>query len=363
MKYLMALFGLVSSSVFASSLTVSPFVTNEFQPSKGEVFEIPFILDQAAKVTVDVYTPDGELIRTLAADSALEAGQQVIQWDGKDSEGRVVPDEAYQAVLSASFKDGTKETVDHRATGGEVLENLAIKRTDSQDFTFTLSNPARVLSRVGIKGGPLLRTLNGWDIKNAGEVLVKWDGYDKDKVINIKSRSDWALMVRAYALPDNAIIVSGQPSASYRAYRSTLNQPSNDNAKAEKVVYERDGKAIERHYSFPKDLEVTPEVQAKFIDQAINDDGVAEVTCPCYITVDMNEQDKIQLQNSFYEIAFFLDGEFISEQEQGYVPMKWKWSPSSSVIDDQEHVLVINVSGLRGEVGVKSIPFRFEQTQ
>jgi hypothetical protein len=60
----------------------------------------------------------------------------------------------------------------------------------------------------------------------------------------------------------------------------------------------------------------------------------------------------------FYEIAFYIDNEFISEEEQGYVPLTWIWKPVG--LASEKHVLTVNVSGLRGQVGVKSLAFEIK---
>jgi hypothetical protein len=61
------------------------------------------------------------------------------------------------------------------------------------------------------------------------------------------------------------------------------------------------------------------------------------------------------MQESLYEVAFFVDGEFVSEEENGYMPLTWLWNPGD--ISKGRHMLTVNVSGHDGRVGVKSILF------
>ena len=71
----------------------------------------------------------------------------------------------------------------------------------------------------------------------------------------------------------------------------------------------------------------------------------------------MNELDEIYLDQERYEISFFVDNQFIAEEEQGFVPFTWRWSPGRFGLKPGKHILTINVSGYSGQVGVKNIPF------
>jgi hypothetical protein len=80
------------------------------------------------------------------------------------------------------------------------------------------------------------------------------------------------------------------------------------------------------------------------------------VTGPLTMRVNVPEQDRWLLQSSQYEVAFFIDGEFVSEEERGYVPLSWKWDPAN--LAPGRHMLTVNVSGFAGQVGVKSVPLQ-----
>lgn len=67
----------------------------------------------------------------------------------------------------------------------------------------------------------------------------------------------------------------------------------------------------------------------------------------------MNDEDRWAMQQSLYEVAFFVDNVFISEQEQGYVPLNWRWNPVD--LKPGIHTVTVNVSGFNGQVGVKSL--------
>ena len=67
----------------------------------------------------------------------------------------------------------------------------------------------------------------------------------------------------------------------------------------------------------------------------------------------MHDEDRWAMQQSLYEVAFFVDNQFLSEEEQGYVPLTWRWNPAG--LKPGIHLVTVNVSGFNGQVGVKSL--------
>lgn len=51
-----------------------------FNPSGGQVVTLNYRLEQAAEVKVQVYDPDGGLVRTLIDGSEQPAGDQRMEW-------------------------------------------------------------------------------------------------------------------------------------------------------------------------------------------------------------------------------------------------------------------------------------------
>ncbi len=331
------------------------FKKSEFSPAQGAVFEIPFELESAANVFIDIFSPDGDLVREIKSDKPLVKGLNKLFWDGKDSKGTIVADEAYIPVIHASdISSGKAFVVDTRKTGGEVIEDLKVTITPDKNISFKLPYPCRVLSRVGIKGGPMLRTLSNWEPRNKGKVVLRWDGFDQDRLRDIRKDKKLSVLVRAYRLPDNSIITSGNKDVIYRDYRKTIQKPDWKPIDKEDYVLERNNQRVDRHYYMPKSMNLTPSIRVKFLNQYPKDNqGRLKIKCPCPIKVNLTNEEKSQLQNSLYEIAFFVDNQFVSEQEQGYAPFTWHWNPSGLAAG--EHMLTVNVSGLRGEVGVRSI--------
>lgn len=340
----------------ANDISFTPFVKTEFSPAQGDSFTIPFNLKQKAKVHLKITSPDGDLVRVLISKEFLGAGTNALTWDGKDLHGNIVADEAYLPIISATNENGNKLKNKPAITGGVVLKSIDAKISPKKNISFKLPVPARVLSRVGIKGGAMLKTLSNWEPKNKGKNIIRWDGFDQDNLRDIRNNSQLSILVRAYSLPDNSIITHGNKTTSYSEYRKKIKSPDWKPINKNNYLLERNNQRIDRHHYMPKSMTLSPTVLVEFIEKFSKDNqGRLLVKCPCPIKVNLVDKEKPQLQKSLYEIAFFIDDQFVSEQEQGYVPFTWNWNPSN--LKEGEHMLTVNVSGLRGEVGVKSILF------
>lgn len=348
----------VNAIVMATEkLTFLDYKKNEFQPSKGEVFNIPFYLPFKADVNINIFSPDGDLIREIKYPITLKKGKQMLSWDGKNSEGVVVPDEAYYPVIYMTNENAKVTMFDPHQSGGEVIDDLNIKITTEKNITFKLPYPSRVLARAGIKGGPMLKSLSDWKPKNKGKVILRWNGFDADQLKDLRSNPKISFMVTAYRLPDFSIISSGNNTLTYQEYREKLGTSAKTLHYKERKL-ERDGHRVEHHYYIAKDVDLSPPLSLGFKEQYPKDKKDNPIiNCPCVVEVNLDDRGKAQLQESLYEIAFFIDDEFISEQEQGYVPFRWRWTPSD--LGKGEHILTVNVSGLRGEVSVKSLKFTY----
>jgi len=53
-----------------------------------------------SQVTLTIYSSDGDLVRQLVKHKTYNAGKHVVNWDGKDDDGLVVPDEVWIPVLT-----------------------------------------------------------------------------------------------------------------------------------------------------------------------------------------------------------------------------------------------------------------------
>jgi hypothetical protein len=96
------------SAITADSLDTEKIICQPriFSPA-GSVFEFPhtnilFDLAEADNVTARIFNISGKIKRILKPEQTLGPGNNIIVWDGKDSNGSVVPSGLYIVTLESS---------------------------------------------------------------------------------------------------------------------------------------------------------------------------------------------------------------------------------------------------------------------
>lgn len=93
---------------------------------KNNKADVNFTLSKdASKVTISIYNSSGSLVRTIDAGQHA-AGDNSYQWDGKDSNGNILPDGQYQVKVEASDSSGNPvgaATTSYGTVTGITYEN------------------------------------------------------------------------------------------------------------------------------------------------------------------------------------------------------------------------------------------------
>jgi hypothetical protein len=357
MRYLILL-ATMALGLMGGTVEFLPGKSNEFSPSRGERFEIPVMLKEPAKVSLEIYTPDGALIRKLGGERSLEKGKHLFRWDGKDREGTVVPDEAYDLVLRAENREGNVTVVDPRLnSGGVLLRNIDPKVSRSGKIVYRLEAPARVTIRLGVKGGALLRTLLEWRPKNRGKNIQIWDGYDQDHLINLRQNRKLEIALSAFTLADHAVLTTGNRTLDYFDYIHRKKLTPSMTAKQKRFEEAKEKKRFSPYYTRSLESLRNPRVLIRFPETLPrNGEGIpiVEKGKPVRVKVLLDEADAKRMAKVKYEITFFDDLEFIAEEEMGYVPISWMWQPKG---EKGAHTFTVNLSSFDGHVGVKSVRY------
>ena len=352
---------LMSPISFAKDLiSFEPFKKIEFSPSRQQIFNIPFKLNEAAQVDIQIYTCDGNLVRELSSGKTLDPGGHLLKWDGKDHEGEIVPDEAYTLVLHAGNKAQTSIIDPREESGGEVEKTLATVITEEGKIVYTLSKLSRVQIRAGIVDGPMLRSLVSWQPRPAGKNIHQWNGFDADKIINLFSIENYGVSVTAFNLPDYTILTTGNSSIGYPEYYKKKKWTFTP-VPLEKQQLERNNKGLSPHYYLWRVTDKDPRLTIILPDSIKKSEGelpILQNNEPIPVKVTMAAEDEQFMAETKYEVSFFVDFEFRSEEELGFMPITWLWRPNN--LAKGEHALTVNVSGFRGQVGVKNIKFLIE---
>lgn len=318
-----------------------------FNPSLDQKVTLSYRLAAADRVWVRVYDPDGGLVRTVLDGERQDAGARQVTWDGRDREGRVVPDEAYTFTVET----GSGDVYDPTASSGGEVGDLTDARFDRQVGTLNYRLPAasRVLIRLGVRNGPMYKTLVDWKPRVAGAVTEYWDGRDEDDLVILWGRPDFSALITYVTLPDATVIAYGNDAESYRDYRlgrgKDRPQKPRREPSAERAVRLRPEGLV------PPAWSRAPQVTLSF--PQLGDAGKPpEVSGEVAVRVEVAPEDQALLTREQFEIIFYVDDVFFAEAERGYLPFNWRWELEQ--LPEGEHVLTVNVASFRGQVGVAS---------
>lgn len=186
---------------------------------------------------------------------------------------------------------------------------------------------------------------------------MRWDGKDESGLFDIRNEQNLGVLLIAFKLPEHSVVTYGNQVLDYRAYRTAKHWKDTVIA-PEKMQLNRNGVAVSQHYYAPRAFDVVPAVALTLPSELPKSRaGLPKIklNAPVQVKTDIAEQDRWMMKQSLYEVAFFVDHEFVAEEEQGYVPLTWQWSPQQ--LKPGKHLLTVNISGFSGKVGVASLFF------
>lgn len=341
-KHIKPLFGKLLSEVSISE--------SSFNPShKGKV-TLSYSLSKPAKVTINVYDPDLGLIQSDSGETFVDPDKKIFDWDGRDMQGNVVPDEAYFFTIVAEDKSGTKEIYDPTTFSGGMEHDITAVHIDPQHHTinYTLPEMGRVMIRMGIQGGALLNQPVDWKPRVKGAITEYWNGKDKDNLVDLFNHPKFKMIVSYFSLPENSVITFGNKSTTFLKYKNTVAAGRPMKPKRETSVTR-----LSHHYKLPRTSDYTPEITVEFTNvQGKDDTGLPILNKKTMVMVALDEKDKGIFQNHQFEICFFLDHMFYAEDESGYTPFNWVWDLSN--VTEGEHLLTVNISSFKDQIGVLS---------
>lgn len=335
------------------SVGLLPSEKFEFNPSRGEIFDIGFAVGHPASVNLALYSADGDLIRELITNTSFDTGNHTTSWDGLDVEGMLVPDEVYIPVIELKFDSTTLIDDSRRYSGGEIIPNIDWTLGNETELSFELEYPARGLIRTGVQDGPMMRELMHWQPVVPGKTVIRWDGYDKDDVEAFANRDDIWFVVMAYRTPEYSIITSGNDNIDYRTYREGKRWPV-PKPDMTAIELQRNGIRLEQDYFLPRAF--SPEVVLGIAKGAEPSRvGIPTVADVVSFQIDVPERDRWILDTTFYETSFYIDFKFQSEEEQGFVPLIWKYD--ASALEPGRHTATVQLFGFGGFISSDTVEF------
>jgi len=182
------------------------------------------------------------------------------------------------------------------------------------EIRYVMPEAALVRIRIGIKnGGPLLRVLLDWDKREAGPHTDVWDFKDDTGRVDFGRGNDY--LVTLSCIPADP--------AEWEHYHSTI-----------------------------KGFRQAPKFSISFPESAVVDNTVMFNNMdPVRVSID--KDDAKWLTETKYEVGFFLNSLFLTEDEEGINPFTYRLNTTG--LREGVHAITVNVVGYEGEVGTKSV--------
>lgn len=314
---------------------------------------VSFTLSRPGKAILKIFDPKMLLINEVLC-KVSESGLYKGIWDGKDLEGRIVPDEAYFFTIEVLDYKGNFAFYDPTTISGEEYFTLPVQlKREDKKITYELVKDARVMIKAGIKkGGPLLKTILNRLPGLAGKYGAPWEDEGGVGVIDLADQEGFSLTAEAVTLPENSLLTRGNFDYPYYEYITKIVQerPQKKNRPLFKAEHPLIGLEIKRW------REIVPEPKFSLTlpeDIPINEDGLPIIQGKVPIKIILDEGLKTVTTEQRYEILFFVDFTFVSEEEGGYSPYTWIWDTKK--VSNGEHIITVNIYTLKGGFSAKSI--------
>ena len=323
-----------------------------FNPSRGEKVTIGFKVSRPSKVRVRVLDSEMNLVRDLSGGIWQEVHK--IIWDGRDLMGRVVPDEAYTFAIEAMDRSRGSAFYDPfgRFDGEETLALKVVYAEARGVVSYHLPRESRVLIRVGIPKGPLLKTILPWQPRQAGYHEEPWDGKDESGALYLSQMRGYKLSAEAIPLVEHSVITVGHRTVDLDSNKIA---PGIGRPKRKDPASLGEGpwavrlppKSLVQRGPIPKFRIDLPEHTLR------TESGHFRVHGKVPIKVTLDEKVLNEVTEERYEVILYVDFEFVSEVEEGYSPSTHLWDTKE--VGSGEHILTVNVRTLNGQVSSASL--------
>jgi len=216
--------------LLTSCLFVSPLIAGDtraigsvslkretFDPKAGEAVELAVMFRKAGRASVQVVDRDGFVVRTIATTRPVQ-GNCSFAWDGRDTSGRVVADEAYSFRIE--WADAKTRELWFPADRPSNPVSIPPRYFDRRSGTlaYTLPRASRVHIQAGTAvfdaqgkaiDGPVMKTIVNREPRSGGMVAEHWNGFDDRAGVFIADLEGFAIVIAAAPLADGTVIAYG----------------------------------------------------------------------------------------------------------------------------------------------------------
>lgn len=321
--------------------------SKSFDVSKNESVSVSFEITAVGDVNVCIYDVLAREIRCYAMPK-LKSGRHSIAWDGKNSSGDLAAGDIFLYIIKATWQNGQTSVYNPAdKTGGFEIKaaKFSLDR-EKQIIEYVLPKAAMVRIRAGLNSGFFAGAVVDWTPQTAGRHQYKWDGKDASGLLNLIKNPGLDLRLSCYSLPDNCIVVSGNPKEIET--NETLTESQN---LFRNKIWATEGKYL--HYCHDRRFCHSPGFKVSFINGRKTDDETSVVISKVApVRIEIDKRDKKHLTDTKFEVMFYVDGVFLYEMEEGSSPFTYDWDVRN--FNRGVHILTVNILAYDDHIGSQS---------
>jgi len=153
-------------------------------------------------------------------------------------------------------------------------------------------------------------------------------------------------------LPYPCILTYGNSDYNYYEYKTEI-APERPK-KRERPLFKSEKILMGSQLEGPREVFPRPKFRIQLPeDLEKTKDGLPILRGKTALKIVLDEEVKKIITEQRYEIIFFVDFKFISEEEGGYSPYTWLWDTRG--VSNGKHIVTVNVATLTGEVESASL--------
>jgi hypothetical protein len=307
--------------------------------------QITWQVPRSIELSILIVDLEGLVVKTLMAQMPVEAGVHTIKWNGYDDHGNRCSDGVYLPIrISYAGSEASLAYNPSEQPWGETVQPKDLYYDQkAKSVHYRLEKAALCRIRTGeYEGGPLYRTLVNWGYRNPGTHDEPWDGMDEYGVVAITKKPKHYIVVDAFSLPENAIIVSNGDvkrgkTLSTNTYQVEIKPPHGRNVNAHAFHAGRDCQ------DFPVSVKLLPS----------SNSGIPALSGIVHLQVfEPTGIRSTLLQTKTLELYLFGDGKFLYEVLPEKLPAEINLDTHQ--LGNGKHVLTVNVRTGEDHIGIWS---------
>ena len=320
----------------ATECSVKP---KAFNPTAGGKVAFKFKLTGVPAAKVWLVDPIGRVVGSAGAVGPGDSGFFTAEWDGRGSDGQVLPNDAYCYLPAPADYSPPPEGLPQLAqAAGERLECKDITY-DAQtgEIRYLLPQAGRTRLRAGVKDGPVVRTMLDWAPQPAGRHAVVWDG--KDSRGTEWARAAALVHIWAFSLPQDCVIIHGGAAPAYPVHEKYFQTPA--------------APKPDLHATHARQGCHEPRFSVSFPDVSAGSNApITPKNGRLAARVLLDPRDHKALVENLFEIVFYIDGVFFFEDSNASDP--FGCTLDLTRVSKGQHVLSVQVMDFEDHAASRS---------